>query len=202
VKVNLINTNKSSRVRALHFMAVALVLGAALPNAWAKQHGPDPEKEVAIVAHVPFEGKSLDDMVSEEQNGKRYLYVLHAEQQGVSIVDVNKPGKPKIIGSAPAPSVATTRMTVNGRLVLLTDAGGKSNGGSLPGPDALVLWDASQPDHPKVVQRFANVTKVVSDDRGYLFILNPDGLWVVSAPRPAAETEEWEKMVRYLGGGG
>jgi hypothetical protein len=46
----------------------------------------------------------------------------------------------------------------------------------------LVLWDLSNPAAPRVVQKFSGVVKWLEDGRNFIYVLNGDGLWVVSKP--------------------
>jgi len=48
--------------------------------------------------------------------------------------------------------------------------------------DDLVLWDLSNPAAPRVVQKFTCVVKWLQDERNFIYVLNGDGLWVVSEP--------------------
>ena len=46
--------------------------------------------------------------------------------------------------------------------------------------DDLVLWDLSNPSTPKVVQTFSGVFKWLQDERNFIYVLNGEGLWVIS----------------------
>ena len=46
----------------------------------------------------------------------------------------------------------------------------------------LVLWDLSNPAVPRVMQKFSGVVKWLQDERNFIYVLNGDGLWVVSEP--------------------
>jgi hypothetical protein len=46
----------------------------------------------------------------------------------------------------------------------------------------VVLWDLSNPATPRELQRFAGVVKVLEDDRSFIYVLNTEGLWVISEP--------------------
>ena len=48
--------------------------------------------------------------------------------------------------------------------------------------DDLVLWDLSNPAAPRIVQKFSGVIKWLQDERNFIYVLNGDGLWVVSEP--------------------
>jgi hypothetical protein len=48
--------------------------------------------------------------------------------------------------------------------------------------DGLVLWDLSNPAVPRVVQKFEGVVKWLEDERDFVYVLNAEGLWIVSKP--------------------
>ena len=60
--------------------------------------------------------------------------------------------------------------------------------------DDLVLWDLSNPGAPRVVQKFSGVAKWLQDDRDFVYILNGEGLWVVSKPADRRESESSESF--------
>jgi hypothetical protein len=176
---------------------LAVVFCAAMPNAWAKQHKPDPSQAVLVVAHVPFGGKSLENMsIQTQANGNRYLYVEHAPEQGVSVLDMEKPSQPRLVSSIRWPNTQISHIkSVMAEAVLIEVEAipAASDPETQPTSDPVVLWDTSEPNSPKVVQRFANVRRVLSDDRGYVYILNADGLWVISTPT-AYQLEQPERF--------
>lgn len=185
--MNVTNERKSSVLRALHLGALALVLCAAMPNAWAKQHKPDPSQAVMVVAHIPFQGESPSDMaIHTTANGDRYLYVEHSPGLGISILDLAKASNPILISSVAWPATATAHIRdVPADAVLLTETNNNSEASqpaTQPASNTLVLWDVSHPTKPTVLQQFADIRRVLVDDRGYVYILNADGLWVISTP--------------------
>jgi hypothetical protein len=57
--------------------------------------------------------------------------------------------------------------------------------------DDVVLWDMTNPTSPRVVQRFSGVIKWLEDERSFLYVLNGDGLWVISEPTvPKSESTD------------
>jgi hypothetical protein len=124
-------------------------------------------------------------------NDKVYLYVQHSQFQGISIIDISKPTVPKALGVIPWPNPAmSSKMNVTGDMAIIAETGvppmrsGTSS-------DSLVLWDLSNPAAPRVVQKFSGVVKWLPDDRNFIYVLNGEGLWVVSKPadRQPAQTE-------------
>ncbi len=180
---------KFSSIALALFTIVVLVVGGAS----AKEHkvkGSD--NQAHVVAHISFSGLSAVDMAMQKKvNDKYYLYVQHSKDQGVSIIDISKPAQPKAVGVIPWPDPAvSSRMNLTGDLAIIAESqvlpmqSGTSN-------DDLVLWDLSNPAAPRVVQKFSGVVKWLQDERNFIYVLNGDGLWVVSEPaqREPEQTE-------------
>src|SRR5579862_657307 len=145
-----------------------------------------------VVAHISFPGLSAVDMAMQKKvNDKYYLYVQHSQDQGISIIDVSRPAQPKTVGVIPWPNPAvSSRMNVTGDLAIIAGNGDRPTRGSTSNED-LVLWDLSNPAVPRVVQKFSGVVKWLQDERNFIYVLNGDGLWVVSNPadRQPEQTE-------------
>src|SRR6202521_4663744 len=163
---------------------LTIVLVVTVSSALAKEHKPKGSGAGSqVVAHISFSGLSVVDMAMQRKvNDKYYLYVQHAKDQGISIIDISKPAQPKAIGVIPGPNPAlSSRMNVTGDLAIIAESGvlpvrsGTSD-------DDLVVWDLSNPAAPRVVQKFLGVVKWLQDERNFIYVLNGDGLWVVSKP--------------------
>ena len=169
--------NFSSMALAL-LITVLLVAGGASAKE-RKAKGSD--NQAHVVAHISFSALSAVDMAMQKKaNDKYYLYVQHSKDQGISIVDISKPDQPKAVGVVPWPDpAASSRMNVTGDLAIIarTDVQGRSSSN-----DDLVLWDLSNPAAPRVVQKFEGVVKWLQDERDFVYVLNAEGLWIVSKP--------------------
>jgi hypothetical protein len=171
----------SSRPLAL---LLTVVLVTAVSHALANEHKPrGHEAESHVVAHISFSGLSAVDMAMQRKvNDKYYLYVEHSKDQGISIVDISKPTQPKAVAVIPWPDPnLSSRMSLTGNLAVIAETE------ILPmhtstSTDDLVLWDLSNPVAPRVVQKFSGVVKWLQDERNFIYVLNGDGLWVVSEP--------------------
>ena len=64
--------------------------------------------------------------------------------------------------------------------------------------DDLVLLDLSNPAAPQVVQKFSGVVKWLQDERKLIYVLNGEGLWVVSKPAER-QSEQSEPSNNYGG---
>ena len=164
----------SGRSRFVKFNSAALAILTTLllvsGGASAKDHKlKTSDNQADVVAHISFTGLSAVDMaIQKKVNDKYYLYVQHSKDQGISIIDISKPAQPKAVGVIPWPDPAlSSRMNLTGDLAIIAES-----------------------EAPRVVQKFSGVVKWLQDERNFTYVLNGDGLWVVSEPadRQAEQT--------------
>lgn len=136
-----------------------------------------------MVAHISLTGLCAVDMAMQGKGtDKLYLYVQHSQFQGISIIDIGKAAEPKALGVIPWPDPAlSSRVNVVGNLAIVTPTGILPMRSSSSN-DNFVLWGLSNPAAPRVVQKFSGVVKRLQDDRNFIYVLNDEGLWVVSKP--------------------
>jgi len=191
-----VNSNRSRfgefNLAGLGLIATVLLVsgGASAKDRKVKE----PDQQARVVAHIPLAGLSAVDMAMQKKgNDKYYLYVQHRKDQGISIIDVSKPSQPKAIALIPWPRPAVSgSMSVTGDLAIISGDASLARPGSTS-EDDLVLWDLSNPAAPRVVQEFSGVVKWLQDERNFIYVLNADGLWVISKPpeHPAEQAEPW-----------
>jgi hypothetical protein len=180
-----VNSRRSGLVKfnaaALALLTTVLVVSGGASAKDHKLKGSD--NQAQVVAHISFAGLSAVDMAMQKKvNDKYYLYVQHSKDQGISIIDISKPAQPKAVGVIPWPDPALSgRMNVTGDLAIIAESGVLPMRSSTSNDD-LVLWDLSDPAAPRVVQKFSGVVKWLQDERNFIYVLNGDGLWVVSKP--------------------
>jgi hypothetical protein len=198
--MNRIRTSKFIELSASTVALLGIVLVVTVSGASAKEHklkGAGPGSQV--VAHISFSGLSDVDMAMQKKvNDKYYVYVQHAKNQGISIVDVSNPAQPKAVGVIAWPDPAASgRMNLTGDLAIIAESevlpmqSSRSN-------DDLVLLDLSNPAAPQVVQKFSGVVKWLQDERKFIYVLNGEGLWVV--PKPAERQPERSEPSNNYGG--
>jgi hypothetical protein len=198
--MNGIRTSKSvelsaSTVALLTILLVVTVSGAAAKERKLKGSGAGSQ----VVAHISFSGLSAVDMAMQKKvNDKYYLYVQHSKDQGISIVDVSNPAQPKAVGviAWPDPAASGT-MNLTGDLAIIAESEVLTMQGSRSNDD-LVLLDLSNPAAPQVVHKFSGVVKWLQDERNFIYVLNGEGLWVVSKPADR-EPEHSEPSSNYGG---
>jgi hypothetical protein len=176
--------------------SVLLGFGAAS----AKDRKPkESNNQAHVIGHISFAGLSAVDMAMQKKgNDKYYLYVQHSKGEGISIIDISKPALPKAVAVIPSSDLA-----VSGRVNLTGDLAVISESSVLPvrgiGSDHdLVVWDLSNPAFPRVVQKFSGVVKWLQDERNLVYVLNSEGLWVVSEPADS-QAKQTESTSSYGG---
>src|ERR1700674_3565753 len=152
-----------NRIRFVKFSSIALALLSALLLVSAGASAKDrkltrSDNQAQVVAHISFAGLSVVDMAMQKTvNDKYYLYVQHAKDQGISIIDISKPTQPKAVGVIPWPDPALSgRMSLTGALAIISESEVVPMH-SVTATDDLVFWDLSNPAAPRVVQKFSGV---------------------------------------------
>lgn len=167
---------------------MVVMLTAALPSAWARQQK-STDQAVQVVSQLSFQGKSAIDMVPHQIDGKSYLYVRLAGDDGVLVIDVTHANKPKIVSSLQSSGmVSASRLEIEKDVALVS--GGAQTTDSAPSDnDHLTVWDISKAGTPRVVQEFPGVRKVIEDARGYIYVLDRESLCVIryKPEQPAGE---------------
>jgi hypothetical protein len=108
--------------------------------------------------------------------------VQHSRDEGISVIDITEPAKPKVVRVIPWPDPAvSSHMNLTGNLALIPERE------VLPAKpasskDDLVLWDLSNPAALQVVKKFSGVVRFLLDNHNFVYVLNSEGLWVISTP--------------------
>lgn len=179
---------KQNNAYARRVAIMVVMLTAALPSAWARQQK-STDQAVQVVSQFSFQEKSAIDMVPHQIDGKPYLYVRMAGDDGVLVIDVTHANKPKIVSSLQSTGmVSASRLEIE-KDVALVSGGAQTTDSASSDNDHLTVWDISKADAPRVVQEFPGVRKVIEDARGYIYILDRESLWVVrdKPEQPAGE---------------
>lgn len=170
---------------------VVLAVGALLstPGAVASDSDPSPSYlQAKVIAHLPLSGGARQ-MFSQQEGGRQFLYVRQSPQQGVTVIDITKPERPKVVNQVPLENLI---MVSFGLAISETPENSATGGASLgdgnaegpPGsgaPESVRVLDVSDPARPQTVRDFDGVTSILQDSsRNLLYVANGDGVWIVS----------------------
>jgi hypothetical protein len=175
------------------FACLALVLGALLSTTRTDPSDGDfsylPAK---VIAHLPLSGGARQ-MCLQQEDQREYLYVRQPSRQAVTLIDVTKPERPKVITQLPLENLT---MVSSGLALAETpeNSGAERTSlaaGNVEGPrgsgavlESVRVLDVSDPAHPRIVQSFDRVTNILQDSaRNLIYVATGDGVWIVSHPQ-------------------
>lgn len=118
--------------------------------------------------------------IQKDANNKMYLHVDHSRDEGISVIDVTQPAKPKILGFVSWPNRAVaSQMNITGRLGIFTERGRR-----LIGTRILVAWWCRliRSTFSPRCAAILGVVRWFEDERDFIYVLNGDGLFVISEP--------------------
>ena len=191
--MNKLKASKTIESGATALALIAVVFVLTVSSASAKE--PKPKNSAIpsqVVAHISFDGLSMVDMTMPNRTDKkRYVYVQHGSKEGVSVIDVSNPSKAKVLRTIPWPnSQVSNRMNILGEVAIIGETEAIPDRRSNASND-VVLWDLSNPTAPRELQKFAGVVRVLEDDDNFIYVLNAEGLWVISEPEPQGGSDSY-----------
>jgi hypothetical protein len=173
-------------------LPVGITLFAVVALLSAKDQTPlkPADLPATVIAHLPLPQATGNQMLLQDEKGKKYLYVQQASKQGFMIVDVTKPDRPSLLKRTATSNEATTgTVEMLSPEVAIAEAPEKKpttlTSSSHPTETVRVL-DLSDPHNPKTLQEFTGVTSLLPDGgHGLIYLTNNEGLWVLRYNRPA-----------------
>ncbi len=139
-------------------MWVFLALGMLLFTTWAEASPGDfyTSEQVKVVGHLALNGQPASRMILQQEAKKDYLYVRQPSQQGMTVVDVTKPARPKVVDHVPQQNmtmidsrIAIAETPESSRAVGSTHMAGNvedaREGGNVSVPESVRVLDESEP---------------------------------------------------------
>ncbi len=157
------------------------------------------EVPAEVIAHLPLESPPGNQMVLQRIGDKHYLYIQQAGKQGFMIVNVSKPQLPSFVNrQAKANDSTAGNLHMMGSDVGVAEVPDKTVKGTIQSApsttETVRILDLTDPEHPKVLQTFRNVTSILGDGgRGIIYLANDEGLWVLKHHRASIAPENQKK---------
>ena len=187
--------------RRLSWLAAFAITAAiaAVPSLGANTKPKPTEVPARVIAHLPLTTRAGNEMVLQRQGDNHFLYIQMASKEGFMVVNVNKPEFPTLLDrqvKGSDPTAGNLEMVGSDLGVAAVPEKTPSNiirSTSSPSETVNIL-DLSDPQHPKLIQSFKNVTGIIGDGgRGILFLANDEGLWVLKHERRLFVPEKEKK---------
>ncbi|HVR24937.1 MAG TPA: hypothetical protein VMU26_16625 [Candidatus Polarisedimenticolia bacterium] len=177
------------KIRTLIYVVLAVGALLSTPGADASDSVSYPAYlEAKVIAYLPLSG-GIRRMFLQQEGRRQFLYVQQPSQKGVTVIDITKPERPKVVNQVPLENLT---MVSFGLAIFETPENSATVGASLAtgnaeGPhgsgvlESVRVLDVSDPAHPRTVQNFGGVTSILQDSAQNLFyVANGDGVWIVS----------------------
>lgn len=136
-------------------------------------------EEIRVMAKLPLKDMKVNEIISQDWEGKNYLYLHQPREDTYAMVDVTNPEKPALVSrsafkiSAPEGPVGASPLAIS------TLREGSQVPAELP-TQTVNFWDISNPTNPKTIKTFKGVTSMYPDDaRKLVYLVNDEGLWIV-----------------------
>lgn len=144
---------------------------------------------INVVGHLAIQGGAITAIRTSEYWKRNYVELQDPLHGTLTIVDVTNAAKPCFDKQfkIPEPLDHANLEALVGSTALLTDQPSQSTATVTPRSVSIVSF--ADPTNPRVVQQFANVTAIRADpQRGLIYLVNSDGLWVLQQ-HPASNLE-------------
>jgi hypothetical protein len=177
------------RIRTVTCLVLAVGAVLSAPEAVASDSDSYPSYlQPKVIARLPL-SSGARQMFSQQEGSRQFLYVQQSSQQGVTVLDITKPERPKVVNQVPMENLT---MESFGLAISETPANSATwvaflGDGNAEGPrgsgvlESVRVLDVSDPAHPRIVRNFDGVTSMLQDSaRNLLYIANGDGVWIVS----------------------
>jgi hypothetical protein len=180
-------TSETPRLCCAFLVLAALFLTTRANASAADFYRSDTHEKV--VARLPLPGAGAARMFLRQEGKARYLYVQRASQRGFTVIDVTKPGRPKLIHQVPLET-----LTVMGSGLVITETldhsatagpsgienGDRDHRGDAV-PETVHVLDVNKPAHSSTVQIPNSGSSILEDPAHKLFyMVNGDGIWILS----------------------
>jgi hypothetical protein len=158
-----------------------------------------PDDSIGVTGHLALANASVTSVKTSKHWRREYLELQDSAHRMVTLVDVTDATHPVIVKQLHLPAgAADSTLTV-----LVGDVGLLRGTGTQP-PNAqarpVSVVSFADPNHPKTVRKFSNVSAFQTDEgRGLIYLVNKQGLWILrQKPAPDEELEqEYAKQVLY-----
>lgn len=189
--------NSFVRNHASAALALFASFAAVSPSAGAKNPVKPVPQPAAVIAHLPLEGSPASQMFLRVQDGAQYLYLGQASRGGLSVIDVTDPNQPSLARRVAWQDDAFSgELQMVGSSLALAEAPAISCAEPASRTGTLKVLDLSDPENPRTILSFSEVTSTLVDDaRNLVYITNTRGLWIVKhgpeqQPRRACLSED------------
>jgi len=164
------------RIASLFVLAVAFASAAYAADVPASNYN--------VVSSVKISASPGDTIFAAKSHRHEYVYVTHARDKSVDVIDVSNPSSPRQLNGNEANRARRAAMTT---VITPSDT---------PGTARVV--DVSDPNEPHVVAEFPNAISATSDSRDLIYVLDENSLRILSKTETQKQQQDdswfWNAM--------
>jgi hypothetical protein len=162
--------------------ALILISSAGLVAPWAqakskKEKDPPKETGIYVISHLELPEAAVSNIQASDDLGRYTIELTGSE--GVTLVDVNNPEKPKLVRQEQLPSGlkhSSTQVRA-GNTALLSATEDPATKADQQMITLVRFSDAAQ---PKTIKQFPGVSAIWTDrTRGLIYMADSSGLWIL-----------------------
>src|SRR5690242_15768839 len=166
----------------LYRIATLAILAGAFAAASYAADAPAPSlNQVGSIRIMAAPG---DSIFAAKSHRHEYVYVTHARDKSVDVIDVSNPSSPRQLNGNEANRARRAAMTT---VITPSDT---------PGTARVV--DVSDPNEPHVVAEFPNAISATSDSRDLIYVLDENSLRILSKTETQKQQQDdswfWNAM--------
>jgi hypothetical protein len=137
--------------------------------------------DLNVVASIRLAAAPGDTIFAAKSHRREYIYLTHAADKSVDVIDVTHPSSPRQLSGNDARRASRSAVTA---MI-----------GASETPGTARVLDVSDPNEPHLVAEFPNAISTTSDNRKLIYVLDENSLRILStntAQQPA-EDDSWFK---------
>jgi hypothetical protein len=134
---------------------------------------------LSVVGTLKIAAEPGDLIFAAKSHRHEYVYVAHARDKSVDVIDVSHPSSPRQLSGNDA------RRATRNAVIAMT------NSPDTPGT-ARVL-NVSDPNEPSIIAEFPDAISTTSDNRQLIYVLDQNSLRILTAAPAPAEDDSWYK---------
>lgn len=171
------HTNENLRKEKVMKLRIApLLVFAAITSAAYAADAPTPN--LTPVATVKLVASPGDSIFAAKNHRHEYIYVAHASDKTVDVIDVSKPSSPRQLSGAAAERVRSAAKTV---VISVPES---------PTTATARVLDVSDPNEPRIIAEFPNAISATKDNRKLIYVLDENSLRILSTASQQQDEED------------
>ncbi|MDE3166668.1 MAG: hypothetical protein KGN36_12755 [Acidobacteriota bacterium] len=185
---------KQFLIRNVLIPAAGLALALAPLSAANQQQKADGGKDaIEVVGYLAAGGTGQRNLFTAEHWRRTYLYIESAESRQITVIDVTNAAAPALVQQVKSDVTGQVGDVVGTEVLKIGDDPAQP-----AKPRTVSILSFADPQRPRMVRQFLNVTDLLRDRaRGLIYLVNNQGLYILQE-KPAKDRELDDQYGAYV----